>query len=157
MGLTVPARLYIFWTANAKLDCKSPGSCRGWNGSYFRPFVPVQPSSLRQSTQTNGGPHCPSSGPNNTRPDYFSGPPNHFPTPFAQQFQFPKLSDSPTTVTGRGDSLMSDSLVRKNDVTVQMNGRLPHHDHHRTLPSRDRPLTQRKDMINSSKNYRAFQ
>merc|ERR1719510_2497980 len=65
--------------------------------SYLRPFVPIKPSSLpfRQSLQTNGGHNYSASGPN--KGTTWAVPPDHFPLPFAQQFQFPKLSDSPTT------------------------------------------------------------
>ena len=125
---------------------KGRGRCSGWNGSYFRPFVPIKPSSLpfRQSLQTNGGHNYSASG-HNKAP--WAPPPDHFPLPFAQQFQFPKLSDSPTTAIGRMDSMVSDNLTRKNDSLVQLNGRANHHDHHRTLPPLDRNITQRKAMI----------
>ena len=89
--------LNIFLSDEISSRPEGQGRCSGWNGSYFRPFVPIKPSSLpfRQSLQTNGGHNYSGSGPN--KGTTWAGPPDHFPLPFAQQFQFPKLSYSPTT------------------------------------------------------------
>ena len=150
--------LNIFLSDEISSRPEGRGRCSGWNGSYFRPFVPIKPSSLpfRQSLQTNGGHNYSAPGPN--KGTAWAAPPDHFPLPFAQQFQFPKLSDSPTTVPaiGRLDNMVSDTITRKNDSLVQLNGRPNHHDHHRTLPPLDRNITQRKTMIITDPRFPIF-